>query len=88
MKWRREVDYHGSRPYGSEDVRLGLPSVTIAWLGEIVKSKLRKLRLRRSPPAVLLKGRQRNFSMLGVAPADCPFPVKRQTREHDWRVLP
>jgi len=92
MKWRRETDYHGSRGYGSEDAPVSMSSLTFAWLIEMVKIKLGKLRPRPRSPELLLKGGQRNFSLLGTssraAPAECPFPVKPEIREHDWRVLP
>ena len=75
MKWRREVNYHGSRSYGSEEPRLKLSSLMIAWFAEIIKAKLRK---RRPPPR----------SPALIAPADCPFPVRQQIRRPDRRVLP
>lgn len=92
MKWRREVNYHGSRGYGSENAPVGQLSLTIAWLVEMAKIKLRTLRGRPNSPQVLLNEGQRKFSLLGTssraAPAECAFPLKPQIREHDWRILP
>jgi hypothetical protein len=92
MKARPEIDYHGSRSYGSEDPPVGTFSLTIAWLGEVVKSKLRNLRVGSAPPVVLLHDGEHNFSLLGAkAPAraaDCPFPTKPELDRRNWRVLP
>jgi len=92
MKWRREVNYHGSRSYGSEEPPLKLSSVMIAWLAEIIKTKLRKRRPPPRPAALMLNDQGRKFSMLGTdsraVPADCPFPVRAHIRKSDRRVLP
>lgn len=92
MKARREIDYHGSRTYGSEEPPVGTFSLAIAWLGEIIKSKLRKLSVGSTPPAVLLHDGEHNFTLLGAkAPAraaDCPFPTKETIDRRNWRVLP
>jgi hypothetical protein len=92
MKSHREIDYHGSRSYGLEQPAVGKFSLTVAWLGEIVKSKLRKLRSGSTAPVVLLHDGEHNFSLLGAkAPArasDCPFPTKPKMDRRNWRVLP
>lgn len=91
MKLHREIDYHGSRRYGSS-VAPGLFGLMMAWLGEIAKSRLRKRRSRPASAAVLLHNGQRNFSLLGTdargADADCPFPLKKPIADRDWRALP
>lgn len=91
MKWRREIDYHGSRRYGSEDAPVRLPALTLAWLVEMARIKLGKLRAQPRSAELQLKDRNRNFSLPGsnsAVPADCPFPVKPQISERDWRVFP
>ena len=92
MRWGREVDYHGSRSYGSDDGSEGLSGLKMAWLIEMVKIKLGTLRRRPAAPATLLNENQRSFSLLGTSsatrPAECPFPPKPPIRAHDWRVLP
>lgn len=91
MKWRREIDYHGSRSYGSGGAP-GQFTLIIAWLREIAKSRLRKLRSQTKSRTVLLKGGEHKFSVLGGEArrraADCPFPAKAPIADRDWRVLP
>lgn len=92
MKWRREMDYHGSRLYGSEEVRLGRSALAIAWLGEIVKGKLRKLRGDPRSAVKPLQEVERSFSLPGTtsssATAGCPFPAKPLAIDPNWRILP
>ena len=91
MKWRREIDYHGSRSYGSGGAP-GQFTLMIAWLGEIAKSRLRKLGSRSASRAVRLQGREQTLTLLKAEArrraADCPFPVKTPIVDRDWRVLP
>jgi hypothetical protein len=87
MKWRREIDYHGSRSYNSDTVRVpGRISLTLAWLAAIVKRRLEKLAVLGARPAersLLLGEGEHHFSLLGTSarsPAaradDCPFPTR------------
>jgi len=82
MRWRREIDYHGSRAYAAEEPVRGF-SLGIAGLVDLVRRKLRKLGREPSPPMVLLHDGQHTFSLLGLdsvpsrrRAAECPFPVK------------
>jgi hypothetical protein len=93
MKPRGQIDYHGSRSYGSEEPAVGTFSLALAWAGEIIKSKLRRLRGPSAPPAVLLHEGKHSFTLLGaktpVRAADCPFPTKSEgVDRRNWRVLP
>ena len=93
MKWRRETDYHGSRSYGAAEARVNMLSLTLAWLINIVKTKLRRLGARSVSPVVLLHDGQHSFSLLGANSrsdaGDCPFPIKAEIPDlRDWRVLP
>jgi len=92
MKWRRETDYHGSRSYGAQDPGVNMLSLTLAWMANIVRGKLRKLGGRSMSPVVLLHDGEHNFSLLGGnsrSDADCPFPIKADIPDRrDWRVLP
>lgn len=62
MKWRRETDYHGSRSYGGHEPPVNMLSLTLAWMANIVRGKLRRVRA----PVVLLHDGQHNFSLLGA----------------------
>jgi hypothetical protein len=93
MKWRRETDYHGSRSYGGHEPHVNMLSLTFAWMANIVRGKLRKLRARSVSPVVLLHDGEHNFSLLGAnsrsEAVDCPFPIKAEIPDRrDWRVLP
>jgi hypothetical protein len=97
MKWRREIDYHGSREYGSEEgserrFRLGLAGVAA-----FVKRAFGKLGREPGPPMVLLHDGQHSFSLLGVdsraaargKAAECPFPIKAEPADYrSYRVFP
>src|SRR3954467_112178 len=71
MKWRRRIDYHGSRTYGAGDSvgsRLGLDLAVLAgW----AKQQLEKLMRAGAPQPdefrTLVHARQKNFSVLGAA---------------------
>jgi hypothetical protein len=87
MKWRREIDYHGSRSYDSDTVGVsGRISLTLAWLTAIVKRRLQKLAVlgARPPERSLLLGEgEHHFSLLGATARrsaaradDCPFPTR------------
>jgi hypothetical protein len=87
MKWRREIDYHGSRSYDSDTRRVpGRISLTLAWLTAIVKRRLENLAtLRVRPPErrLLLGEGEHHFSLLGATARrsaaradDCPFPTR------------
>ena len=89
MKWGRQIDYHGSRFYGSEEGAVSQLSLMMAWFIGVLKS-LRKFVRRPSSSAVLLRDGQRNFSVLGgasgerlVRPAECPFPTASRTPAND-----
>ena len=89
MKWRRETDYHGSRSYGGQEPPVKMLGLTLAWVLNIVRGKLRRVRA----PVVLLHDGEHNFSLLGAdsrsGSADCPFPIKAEIPDRrDWRVLP
>ena len=92
MKWRRETDYHGSRSYGAPEPRVNVLSLTLAWLVNIVRTKLRKVGARTVSPVVLLHDGEHSFSLLGAnsrSNAACPFPIKAEIPDRrDWRVLP
>jgi hypothetical protein len=92
MKWRRETDYHGSRSYDSDTVRVpGRISLALAWLTAIVKRRFERLAAlgARPPERNLLIGQgEHHFSLLGASarsPAaradDCPFPTRRASDE-------
>jgi hypothetical protein len=91
MKWRREVDYHGSRSYGTDEPKAARFS---AWLARLAKIGARKPRSPASSIASLSE--ERGFSWLGLndsrvpKPADCPFPMKSADSydRRDTRVLP
>lgn len=79
MKWRREIDYHGSRAYSAERPAEGLG--IFAWLKCHVEDWLR-FGARPSTSTVLrLEGGESRFSLLGAnndrgaPPADCAFPT-------------
>jgi hypothetical protein len=96
MKWRREIDYHGSRSYSAEEPKSGVLGRMAAWLASIAG--------RREPePVVLPKAANRlrvrtqhGFSVLGNSsatlrkPAECPFPIAPGTTidRRDFRLLP
>lgn len=93
MKWRREVDYHGSRSYGGSEPQVNMLGLTLAWLANIVRGKVRKLGVRPGSSRVLLHDGEHSFSLLGANSrsdaADCPFPIKAEVVDRrDWRVLP
>jgi hypothetical protein len=98
MKWRSEIDYHGSPVYGGADERpVGQIRLTIAWLINVAKEALAKLAPRTSEPTVLLHDGKHSFSLLGAdspaalrdEAASCPFPLKATPPDkRDWRVLP
>jgi hypothetical protein len=94
MKWRREIDYHGSRSYGADRSEVGAWSAVIAWFANISG---RKTRARQTPSRGLPPATGRGFSLLGATSAtpkhdsvDCPFRLKSgaSAHGHDWRVLP
>lgn len=90
MKWHREIDYHGSRSYGSDERGAGQFR---AWLARLMKIGGRKPR---SPSSTAPLSGEHGFSLLGATgsrvakPADCPFPMKSADHydRRDWRLLP
>lgn len=97
MKWRREIDYHGSRSYGADTAGVGLWSAVTAWLANIAARKALKRAARQTLPGGLPRGTYRGFSLIGASShppkhdtVDCPFPLKSGASTHgrDWRVLP
>lgn len=97
MKWRREIDYHGSRAYGADESAAWRLSLGIAALANFVGRAFRKLRRQPGPPIVLLHDGEHSFSLLGLdstaasngRPAACPFPVKADpTDRRSYRVFP
>jgi hypothetical protein len=90
MKWRREIDYHGSRTYGTDDPTAGQFRALLAWLAKIGGRKPR------SPSSTAPVSGEHGFSLLGVTgsrtpkSADCPFPTKSADYydRRDWRLLP
>lgn len=90
MKWRREIDYHGSRSYGSDEPGRGQFKALFAWFARAGG--------RKAPPAsqtAPVSG-EHGYSWLGAGgdrvskPADCPFPMKAADHydRRDWRLLP
>jgi hypothetical protein len=71
MKWRRQMNYHGSRTYGDDEAAESRLRLDLAVLGGWVKQQLEKM-LRAGAPAsedfrTLVDARERNFSLLGGA---------------------
>jgi hypothetical protein len=97
MKWRREINYHGSRAYGSEEPAMRRLGLGIAGLVSFARRTLGKLGRQPEPPMVLLHDGQHSFSLLGLdSPAvshskatKCPFPLKAEPVDHrSYRVFP
>jgi hypothetical protein len=94
MKWRRNVDYHGSRPYEADSADMRPFSGIRGWFAKLARRNSPKQFNR--PTGRLSKGAQEGFSWLGGTspaaaqrPSDCPFPVKPGSFEgRDWRLLP
>ena len=98
MKWGRETDYHGSRPYDSDEPPVGPFNLFRGWTGTIAR-RLRGLSATRpSSSTVLVANGKRNFTVLGERSSEgmpgnaaaCPFPTKADNDHdpRDWRVLP
>jgi hypothetical protein len=62
MKWGREIDYHGSRAYGSDVPDLSPTRLLLDWLMRIASGKLGA---RREKPAPRLS--ETTFTLLGVS---------------------
>lgn len=97
MKWRREIDYHGSRSYSADRSDAGPWGAVMAWLSNIAGRKASKRDLRQKSSTALPPGTHRGFSLIATrSPApkhdsvDCPFPLKSgvSPHGHDWRILP
>jgi hypothetical protein len=97
MKWRPEIDYHGSRAYGAEKPALRRLGLGIAGLVNCARRAFGKLGRQPEPPIVLLHAGKHSFSLLGLdsravargKPAECPFPVKAETVDlRSYRVFP
>jgi len=90
MKWHREIDYHGSRSYGSDEPGTGLFRGFLAWLAMVGSRKARPTSSTAPIPG------EHGYSWLGVTgnrvpkSADCPFPMKAADHydRRDWRLLP
>ena len=71
MKWRRQMDYHGSRTYGVDETAVSRLRLDLAVLGGWVKQQFEKMMRAGAPRSedfrTLLDARQRNFSLLGAA---------------------
>jgi hypothetical protein len=84
MKWHREVDYHGSRSYGTDRPAIGGLSLIFAWLAAIARRRLRRFAPRPSPSAVLFHDGERSFSLLGARRRPDPlrpFPTMAELDE-------
>ena len=88
MRWRREIDYHGSRAYAAEDAPPTPFIVGFARIVESVRRALRKLGREPSEPTVLVRDGRHSFSLLGVdkvrsgrRAAECSFPLKADAVE-------
>jgi hypothetical protein len=94
MKWRREIDYHGSHSYEADEPSAPVFRLVLAWLASIGRAKLRTRRARPMSPGVLLHDGQHNFTVLGAShsrsSADTPWPhdIKSGFADNDRRVLP
>ena len=97
MKWRREIDYHGSRAYGADEPATRRLGLALKSLMNLAGRAFGKLRRQPGPPIVLLHEGEHSFSLLGVdsnaasngRPAACPFPVKAERADHrSYRVFP
>jgi hypothetical protein len=80
MRWRRQIDYHGSRTYGSSvspDTGGRIKRIA-AWCAARAKQQLKTILKFGIAPATepqrLLPGDRRGFSLLGLPRDDCPFP--------------
>jgi len=91
MKWRREVDFHGSRSY-SEPPPVKLFSLMLSWLANVATGKLRGVRGGRSGSRRPRLYDEQGFSLLGAHSgrdaAERPVPVRAEANRRDWRVLP
>jgi hypothetical protein len=97
MKWRSEIDYHGSQPHGAGERPVGQFASAIEWIANVLRRAVRKLESRPVPPTVLIHDGRHSFSLLGAdtlgtsrdEDAACPFPLKAMPADRrDWRVLP
>jgi|SRR5690242_17672761 len=97
MKWRREIDYHGSREYGAEEPALRRFATRLMHLVKLARRMAGRLGGQPEPPIVLLRDGQHNFSQLGLGSpaltrgraAECPFPLKSEPVDHrSYRVFP
>jgi hypothetical protein len=89
MTWRRQIDYHGSRTYGSA-VATETAASRIKWIASLYLAWARQrfqTMLRSALPPIdtpsRMTGNQRGFSLLGSNARDgarprhddCPFPL-------------
>ena len=94
MRWRRTIDYHGSRAYAADRPRTRRFSAIMRWLAQLVGSNGRTAP--RETVSLPLANGHRGYSLLGASRAtsqtkapDCPFPLKAGSLEgRDWRLLP
>ena len=96
MRWRSEVDYHGSRSYSADVPEAGLFGPMVAWMAKIIGRKAPRPDELPAPANGLLVRGEHGFSMLGNRssaslrkPADCPFPVAPASTvdRRDFRLL-
>ncbi|MGE5562578.1 MAG: hypothetical protein ACM3ZV_04635 [Bacillota bacterium] len=94
MRWRREIDYHGSRSYGAEEPSVPMFRLAFAWLGYIVRRKASAPRPKPLSATVLLRDGRHNFTLLGARPGraarNTPWSgaVKSGFADNDRRVFP
>lgn len=96
MKWRREIDYHGSRSYSAEEPKPGVLGRMAAWLASIAGRKGSKAAMLPKQANGFRVRKQRGFSVLGNSsatlrkPGECPFPIAPGTTidRRDFRLLP
>ena len=80
MKWGREIDYHGSRAYGSDVPDLSPTRLLLDWLMRIASGKLGA---RREKPAPRARPREATFTLLGVSSS-----VSRRTTADPFPLAP
>ena len=94
MTWRRQIDYHGSRTYGSPAATETAASrikqtaeFYVAWVKQQFKTMLRFGIAPGTETRSPIAGNQRGFSLLGSVRSatprhDCPFPEAPARNRH------
>ncbi len=87
MTWRRQIDYHGSRTYGSPAAAETATSrikqtagLCVAWVRQQLSTMMKFGIAPATETQSVIAGKQRGFSLLGadrgarLRHGDCPFP--------------